>query len=228
MNRSINESRHRAMTPVMAPVSRHPLSPWVTALLLLWLLGGCSPHPHDTLPTEVFQTAALTKQEGRLYVQARLTDPLLEKILAVAQRGEPILVTYRFHLKQLRDPWPDRAEADLSVARRLRLHLITERYEMRNLEQDVGQRTTTDVEEARQFIGDPGYLPLIDEKALIADRDYRLEITFRSERDGVSRLFRILDRWLTFWKPEEYLHHISYRHQALRGEPEPSQQGEGG
>ncbi|MBF0588733.1 MAG: DUF4390 domain-containing protein [Magnetococcales bacterium] len=196
--------------PTLAVWYRFMGASWLVAPLLLLFVAACSPHPHDQLPTDVFQTAGLSEQEGKLYAQVRLTDARLKDIFSVAQRGEPILVTYRFRLRQVRHWLPDPSAAELLVSRRLRLRLITERYEMRDLQTD-DVRTTTDPDEARQFLGDLGFMPLMDAAALIAGEAYRLEIHFHSERDGVSRMYRILNRWLTFWKPDDYIHHVPYR-----------------
>jgi hypothetical protein len=107
--------------------------------------------------------------------------------------------------------WPDARLAKVVMSRRLQFRLITRRYEMLDLVS--GQLAiTADAEEALDFLGNLRYVSLLGPEnagtaGVPTPHDWHLMVDFRMEREGVSPLFRILNRLLA-WQPiiESHLH----------------------
>ncbi|MBF0426078.1 MAG: DUF4390 domain-containing protein [Magnetococcales bacterium] len=180
------------------------------ALCLLLLLTACQ--GGGTPPPSPLREVVASLQGNALYAQAALSPEFQREALALLKQGEPILVTYRFRLREGRSLVPDREVSWLKLQRRLRLRLITQRFEMQDI--SSGQIAyTDDDDEALQFLGHPRNLLLEghgDKRGaaasnfLLPGRRYFLEVRFELEREGISRPLRLLNRLFTFWRPVDY------------------------
>ncbi|MBF0187238.1 MAG: DUF4390 domain-containing protein [Magnetococcales bacterium] len=174
---------------------------------LLLMVTACSSEPSPPVNT-IIASAAVQVHGEEYYTEATLDNTFLSEVSALLQQGEPIVATYRFFLYQKSEGLlsNDLLLGSARIKRRLHRHLIRDRFEL--LDMDTEQiHFTPDADEALRFIGQPRYVPLWIQKPVRPQHPYVLEVTCRIERDGVSRVFRLLDRLINFWKPVE--HHFT-------------------
>lgn len=193
--------------------------------MLLLLLTACSRHPSDALDASqadrLIQNATVFHQGDYLYVRARLDPYLLEDSVALLKQGEVLTGLYRFQLYRIRDWLPDRQEVEVTLKHRVRLHLITGKFELQETQQGLERIQavyyTEDPEEAFRFLSNPQPLSLGYQNSFSSNTDYRLEVLFRWESEGVARLFRRLSGWLTFWDASYAALTLFYHHHPSQG-----------
>ncbi|OSM07052.1 hypothetical protein MAIT1_00036 [Magnetofaba australis IT-1] len=192
----------------------------LAALLLLFL---AIVQQRDQQQQNAFIAATeLTINGGKLYAQTALHDDLITQIRDLLARGEPIRLTYHFRVLHQRDWLPDKLLAETTVTRRLQLHKITQRYEMReSVDQEQPKLLyESDPDSALRFLTHPRFIALGEppqgvEKLTAAlpggPHSYRFETRVTREREGLSRMFRVLFRWLSLGQREDHLMIRRYR-----------------
>lgn len=186
-----------------------PLPPSIRPAILsvlFWtlMIAGCE-KPHSDTSTPVIQQAEAFFQGEKLLARVTLDPALLERLGENLQQGEPLLATYRFRLIR-KHPWlPNAHVLDKQILRHVRMRLITERYQLQENQQRL-VHYTTDESEALQFIGNPRFLLLHPRFKPLPDTDYMLQTRISITHEGMSRLFRFLDRWLTWHQPMDFFH----------------------
>ncbi|MBF0417437.1 MAG: DUF4390 domain-containing protein [Magnetococcales bacterium] len=181
-------------------------APVFLALLIAWTLGiaGCE-KPNSKTPAPVIQQAEAFLQGEKLLARVTLDPTFLDRLSENLQQGEPLLATYRFRLIR-KHPWlPNAHILDRQILRLIRMRLITERYELQENQQRL-VHYTTDENEALQFIGNPRFLLLHPRFKPLPDTEYILETRVTITHEGMSRMFRFLDRWLTWHQPMDFFH----------------------
>ncbi|MEG3640003.1 DUF4390 domain-containing protein [Magnetococcus sp. PR-3] len=184
-------------------------------LLLLFLplfwLTACADRPiEEQIP--VLESVEAVVRGDTLYARAKLSKAYKNTLKERLNTGQPVLVSYRFTLIKHNRWLPNYEFAAAQIQRRVKLHLITERYEMEDLTEEAISYTQ-EPSEALNFLSQPRYVPLAQSKTLdgllvVAKpdqfADFILHSQFERHRQGVSRMFRVLFRMLTFWEPLTY------------------------
>ncbi|MBF0261176.1 MAG: DUF4390 domain-containing protein [Magnetococcales bacterium] len=172
--------------------------------LVTLMIAGCE-KPRSESPTPIIQVAEAFMQGEKLLARVTLEPSLLERLGENLQQGEPLLATYRFRLIR-KHPWLPHAQVlDREILRHVRMRLITERYELQENQQRL-VHYTTDESEALQFIGNPRFLLLHPRFRPLPDTGYLLQTRVSITHEGMSRMFRFLDRWLTWHQPMDFFH----------------------
>ncbi|MBF0622321.1 MAG: DUF4390 domain-containing protein [Magnetococcales bacterium] len=182
-----------------------------TLLLLPLLIAGCLPFLDDSETPQVIRSARMTTQDKRVYVEGHLSDTFLNQLMDKLKQGEPILFTYRFGLRAIHPVLPNLEIAHIELQRRIQLHLITQKFEMRDIINNQ-VKFSDDPEEALKWLGHLRFIPLLDSSELELGSKYHLNVHFHLEQDGASRMFQVLNRWLTFWKPVDHSFQVRFRH----------------
>lgn len=201
---SLNPPRPGGLGPV-ATARRWPVT-------LLWLgillLTACNSTSEE--PSGVIHRASIYQTGERVYARALLHPSHQGQILGMLHQGEPLLAEYRFRFFHLNTLLPDQKLADVTIRRRARFRLVMQRYELEDV--DRGQLFfTTDPDEAIRFFAQPRYIELEEVGALEKGEKFRLEVRYRLEHEGVSRMFRDLNRWLSFWERTDHRYFAEYR-----------------
>nr|CRH06771.1 conserved protein of unknown function [Candidatus Magnetococcus massalia] len=204
---------------------------WLFALSLLLGLSGCSSSPDESEQKEepVIAISRAVIQGDKLYAEARLSPSFRKTLKKMLSSGEPLTIRYQFRFVKHNDWLPNYVYAQTSTLRRMRYHLITERYEMQEDGQD-NISYTPDADVALRFLANPRYVPLTEAEQLkglklipveesledsgledIGPVDYHLETRLEVHSEGLSKMFRVLFRMLTFWQPIEHFHHEAYK-----------------
>ncbi|ABK43266.1 hypothetical protein Mmc1_0745 [Magnetococcus marinus MC-1] len=182
----------------------------VLLLPLLWL-SACSDRPVEERMMVIESVEAVVRGDT-LYARAKLSKEYQNTLKARLNSGQPVLVSYHFTLTRHNRWLPDHTFARGQVIRKLRYHLITQRYEMEDVtKQHISY--TQEPSEALNFLCQPRYVPLTQSGSLggilVASKagqlsDFILHSRFERHRQGMSRMFRVLFRLLTFWEPLTY------------------------
>lgn len=190
-------------------LGRHPWrAGWFGLALLLTLGVG---YAARSAGDGVIEKASVTYLGEQLTARAALNPSFQRQILDLLHQGEPLLAEYRFRFYQVRELLPDWELADVTIRRRVRFQLVTQRY---SLEDPDRQQVffTTDADEALSFFAQPRYIVMPGADQVTSGPAYQLQAVFRLEHEGVSRMFRNLNRWLTFWEPSDHVYVAGYRH----------------
>ncbi|MBF0310444.1 MAG: DUF4390 domain-containing protein [Magnetococcales bacterium] len=193
---------------------RHFLIALAAPLLLALLpgLSACSPTSTEEAPP--IASANLLLQGHKLYGEVFLHPPTLDRLHRLLTAGNSLVAIYRFRVWRNRK-WmlPDHQLADVTIHRRAQLHLITERYEIGTPSGPMYY--TSDAQEALAFLGKPTFVPLNlkdngELRPVAPHRSHDLEVRFRLELEGVSKVFRLLDELVYFWKPVDAIYRTHY------------------
>ncbi|MBF0214429.1 MAG: DUF4390 domain-containing protein [Magnetococcales bacterium] len=183
-------------------IIRRPAVTWI--VLLTILVAGCGREPQPTPPNAI-QEATPFLQGEKLFAKASLTPAFLTRIVQQLKQGEPLLATYRSRILRRHDWLPDLLLLDKEIQRHIRMRLITERYEMR--EENTGLvHYTSDENEAQNFFGNPRFILLHGRFRPLPHTRYQLETRVSLTHEGMSRMFRFLDRWLALNQPMDFIH----------------------
>lgn len=167
-----------------------------------FILNGCTGENGADRP-RVIQEASAFLADDKLYARTVLDPGFLSDIMALLGHGEPVLATYRFRFYRTQSWLPDLRLAQVIVKRRLRLRLITRRFEMTDVRNNHVQYTR-DPQQAIGFIGNPRYIRLATHTHLFPQRRYHLDVQVQVEHQGMSRVYRVLNRLLTFGGSADY------------------------
>ncbi|NGZ06593.1 MAG: DUF4390 domain-containing protein [Magnetococcales bacterium] len=171
--------------------------------MITMLIAGCGRHSQSTNHTVIQQTVLLLQGE-KLLAHSELAPPFLLQLGEQLAQGEPLLASYRFRIRRLH-PWlPDTRILDKPLQRHIRKRLITERYELREEQQRL-VHYTTDEQEALNFIGNPRFILLANRFKPLPQTRYQMETHLSITPSGMSRLFLLLNRWLSLGKPMEFI-----------------------
>ncbi|MEO5346011.1 MAG: DUF4390 domain-containing protein [Magnetococcus sp. YQC-9] len=172
-------------------------------MFTLWISGCGKNHTSD--PTPVIQQAHAFTQGEKLFAQLSLDPRLLDRLGDNLKQSEPLQATYHFRLLRKHQWLPNAHILDTEIQRHIRMRLITERYELQEGHKGLFHYTT-DENEALQFIGNPRFLLLHPRFRLLPDTGYILQTRVTITHEGMSRMFRFLDRWLQLNQPMDFFH----------------------
>ncbi|MEO5367986.1 MAG: hypothetical protein H7831_16845 [Magnetococcus sp. WYHC-3] len=212
------------------------------SLPLLAALWACTPAPPSSAAAPMLESAALTIQGGRLYLEASLSDTLGQQFLAQWDGGGATTAEYRFLLHWRPSlPAPYRLVGDQEVRRMVEKKLILERYEMRE-GQDAPPTYSSDPEDALRFFTRPRFIPLesveLEPLGLTGTRltpgpppggtadtfrpHFRLETRFLWRFKDLSQIFRILGEWMGMADtPVQILESHHYPEATTKPPPQP-------
>ncbi|MBF0273239.1 MAG: DUF4390 domain-containing protein [Magnetococcales bacterium] len=183
-------------------IPSRPVTAWIALLAIL--LSGCG---RDPLPenTPVIQEASPVFQSDKLFAQVSLNPTFQDKIELQLKQGDPLLATYRFTVMRLHEWLPNVRILDKEIQRHIRMRLITERYELRE-ENSSLVHYTSDEDEAMSFFANPRFILLHSRFKPLPGVHYQLQTRVSITQEGMSRMFRLLDRWLTLNQSMDFTH----------------------
>ncbi|MBF0191668.1 MAG: DUF4390 domain-containing protein [Magnetococcales bacterium] len=175
---------------------------WIALLAIL--LSGCGKDPLPT-PPPVIQEASLLLQGDKLFAQVSLTSAFQTRIGQQLKQGDPLLATYRFSVMRQPKWLPDTRILDKEIQRHIRMRLITERYEMREENSRLVHYASSE-HEAMNFFANPRFIPLHGRFKPLPGMRYQLRTHVSITPEGMSRMFQLLDRWLTLNQSMDFFH----------------------
>lgn len=182
--------------------------PVVLLPFLALLLVGC-PAEGPPRASPIGDLSTFTEGD-QFYARVEIEPKLIAATLETVQQGAPALFTYNIRLIREKKWFPDEETVALNLQRRVRFQLILRRFQMREIENDK-TLYGDDPEEAGAFLGHLTHIPLAALSDLYPGR-YHLEVRFRHEREGISRLYRVLNRLLAFFTPIDHVRTLAFEH----------------
>ena len=188
------------MSPAPTSHFRRPLNSFVSALLLLFVVGNGI--AQDEIQREGYfeVRSAATRLVGGVHtLDARLQLVLSNEALEALSSGVALRINLQMEVIRERRFYLDANDAELTIRYELEYRPLSQRYLVRNLSSG-DQDSFATLYSALNNLGRVQGLPVIDDALLEADKNYRVRLRALLSTRQYSAPLRLLFFWRDQWQ----------------------------
>jgi len=147
------------------------------------------------------RSAYVNADSGVFQLHARIAYPVNDDIRAALKDGLTLIFELDVVVSRERRFWVDESVAEFTLRRELLYHAVSDRYVAREV-QTNDQHSYATLEEALDALGTVDAWPILVERQLSANRQYRVALRAGVRRGRLADTLRVLMFWTDDWHRE--------------------------
>jgi hypothetical protein len=147
------------------------------------------------------RSAYVNSDAGVFQLYARIAYPVNDDIRAALKDGLTLIFELDVVVSRERRFWMDASVAEFTLRRELLYHAVSDRYVAREV-QTSEQHSYATLEEALEALGTVDAWPILVERQLSTNRQYRVALRAGIRRGRLADTLRVLMFWTDDWHRE--------------------------